>query len=80
MLFGAGIILFGQLFWWRLVSLFTNVLTRTLYLGRKLYFVVRKGSSLGVNYAIYWLFRFFGVDLKTLNTSAMGYFKSRLKK
>lgn len=79
-LFGAGIILFGQLFWWRLVSLFTNVLTRTLYLGRKLYFVVRKGLSLGVNYAIYWLFRLFGVDLKTLNTSAMGYFKSRLKK
>ncbi|MBB00847.1 MAG: hypothetical protein CMN34_07945 [Saprospirales bacterium] len=79
-LFGAGIILFGQLFWWRLVSLYTNILMPTLRLIRKLYFLIRKGSSLGVNYSIYWLFRLFGVNLKTLNTSAMGYFRSRLKK
>ena len=32
-----------------------------------------------VNHTIYWIFRLFGVDLKVLNTSALGYLRSHLK-
>ena len=82
LLFGAGLVLFGQLYWWRLAHLLRGVVgiyKGVSHLTRQTYFFVRKVCSFGVNHSIYWFFRLFGVDLKVLNTSALGYLKSHLK-
>ena len=83
LLLGAGVVLFGQLYWWRLAHLIhfrMVVIYKLASLTRQMYFFLRKVFSFGLNHSIYWFFRLFGVDLKVLNTSALGYIKSRLKK